>query len=112
MQANRCRAVDIGVLLRLAGLDVLDCNPMARSPYQQLFADVFWAVIDPNGGRLAAPFDDAVNLNQVIAQLPLKILHIFRFGDLWIKGFPRIEVTDTKVQCAALHWRLRTQRLT
>ena len=34
-------ALDVGVLLRFAGLDVLDGNPMFLSPYQQLATDVF-----------------------------------------------------------------------
>ena len=38
---------DIGVLLRLSGLDMLDDNPMFLSPNQQLAADVFRAVVDP-----------------------------------------------------------------
>ena len=50
-------ALDIGVLLGLSGLDVLDGNPMFRRPFHQLFADVFRAVVDPNGAWLAAPFD-------------------------------------------------------
>ena len=37
-------ALDSGVLLRLAGLDVLDGNPMFLSPFHQLFTDVFRAV--------------------------------------------------------------------
>ena len=50
-------ALDVGILLRLAGLDVLDGNPLFISPFQQLFADVFRTIVNPNGARLAAPFD-------------------------------------------------------
>ena len=37
-------AFDIGVLLGLAGLDVLDSNPMLLRPFHQLFTDVFGAI--------------------------------------------------------------------
>ena len=50
-------AFDIGVLLGLAGLDVLDSNPMLLRPFHQLFTDVFGAIVDPNGAWFAAPFD-------------------------------------------------------
>jgi len=53
-------AFDIGVLLRLAGLDVLDGNSMFRRPFHRLFTDVFGAVVDTYGAWLAAPYDDAV----------------------------------------------------
>ena len=38
-----CRAMDMGVLLRLAGLDVLDGDALFLFPYQQLASDVFRA---------------------------------------------------------------------
>ena len=50
-------SLDIGVLLWLTGLDVPDGNPMFFRPFHQLFTDVFWAIIDPNGAGLATPFD-------------------------------------------------------
>ena len=50
-------ALDVGVLLGLTGLDVLDGNTVFRGPDQQLATDVFRAVVDPNGAWLAAPFD-------------------------------------------------------
>ena len=53
-------SLDVGVLLGLARLDVLDCNPLFLGPYQQLATDVFRAVVHPNGAGLAAPFDDPV----------------------------------------------------
>ena len=34
-------ALDLGVLLELAGLDVLDGNPLTRSPFHQFATDVF-----------------------------------------------------------------------
>ena len=55
-------ALDVGVLLRLAGLDVLDGDAPPRSPYQQLATDVFRAVINPNGAWLAAPLDDPIKV--------------------------------------------------
>ena len=48
------------VLLWLAGLDVLDGNPLFSGPFQQLATDVFRPVVDPNGAWFAAPFDDPV----------------------------------------------------
>ena len=53
-------ALDVGVLLGLAGLDVLDGDAPFPGPDQQLAADVFRAVVDPYGAGLAAPFDDPV----------------------------------------------------
>ena len=42
------------VSLRLAGLDMLDDNPLFPGPFQQL--------IDPDYLWLAAPFDDPVQV--------------------------------------------------
>ena len=53
-------ALDIGVLLRLSGLDVLDMNAHLFSPCHQLAADIFRAVINPNNQRPASPLDDPV----------------------------------------------------
>ena len=53
-------ALDICVLLRLAGLYVLDSYTLLLSPYSELLADVFGAIVHPNGVGLAAPLDDAV----------------------------------------------------
>jgi hypothetical protein len=53
-------AFDVGVLLRLAGLDMLDGNPLLFSPFHQFFADVFRVVVHPNGAWLAAPRDDPI----------------------------------------------------
>ena len=39
-------ALDVGVLLRLAGLDVPDGDPMLFGPLQQRAADVFGAIVD------------------------------------------------------------------
>jgi hypothetical protein len=51
---------DPGVLLRLSCLDVLNGNALFISSFQQLDADVFRAIIDPDRAGLAAPFDDAI----------------------------------------------------
>ena len=53
-------ALDIGVLLWLSGLDVLDGDLPLLGPFQQLATDVFRAVVDPYGDRLATPFDNSV----------------------------------------------------
>ena len=53
-------ALDTGVLLRLAWLDVLDGDAQFLSPYQQLATNVFRAVVDRYGAGFAAPFDDPV----------------------------------------------------
>ncbi len=53
-------ALDIGVLLGLAGLNVLDGNPMFLSLFHQLFTDVFRAIVNPNGPGFSAPLDDTV----------------------------------------------------
>ena len=34
---------DYGSILRLSGLDVLDCNPLFLGPFQQLATDIFGA---------------------------------------------------------------------
>ncbi len=57
MHSIVCRAMDVGVLLGLTRLDMLDGNPMFLGPFHQLFADVFGAIVDPYGAWLAAPFD-------------------------------------------------------
>ena len=53
-------ACDICVLLRLSWFDVLDGDTLLLSPYFELFTDIFRAIVDPDGTRLAAPLDDAV----------------------------------------------------
>ena len=47
-------------MLGLSGLDMLDRNPLFLSPFHQLFADVFRAIVNTNDAWLAAPFDDPV----------------------------------------------------
>jgi hypothetical protein len=49
--------MDVGVLLGLSGLDVLDGDAVFLGPYQQLATDVFRAVVHPYDAGLAAPFD-------------------------------------------------------
>ena len=58
--ANAVVALDTGVLPGLAGLDMLDGNPVPRRPFLQLFTDVFWAVVYPYRPGFAASFDDPV----------------------------------------------------
>lgn len=53
-------ALDIYVLLRLAGLDVVEGNALIFGSDSQCRTDVFRAVIDPDGQRLTAPLDDLV----------------------------------------------------
>ena len=53
-------ALDLGVLPRLAGLDMLDGDAPFHGANQQLATDVFRAVVDPYGDRLATPFDNSV----------------------------------------------------
>ena len=48
------------VLLGLSGLDMQDGNPMFFGPFHQLFTDVFRAIVDPYGARLAPPLDDPI----------------------------------------------------
>ena len=38
-------ALNVNVLLRLSGLDVLDANALLLSPFQQLATDIFRAII-------------------------------------------------------------------
>ena len=39
---------------------LLDRNSLFLGPFQQLAADVFGAIVHPNGAKLPAPFDDEV----------------------------------------------------
>jgi len=45
-------ALDIGVLLGLSGLDMLDGDTLLRSPYSERLADVFGAVARREEGLL------------------------------------------------------------
>jgi len=47
-------ALDISVLLRLSGLDVLDGNALFISSFQQLTTDILRPIIYPNGSIKAA----------------------------------------------------------
>ena len=51
---------DIGILLRLAGLNMLNADLTFFRPRQQFAADIFRAIVDPNSLRLAPPFDNPV----------------------------------------------------
>lgn len=53
-------AFDICVLLRLAGLDVLNTDPTLCSPGDQLAADIFRTVVNPNVARLDTPFQNQI----------------------------------------------------
>jgi hypothetical protein len=53
-------ALDIGILLRLARLDILERDVALFSPFQELTIDIFRAVVDSYALRLAAPLDDTV----------------------------------------------------
>ncbi len=54
--------LDIGVLLGLTRLDVLDGNPLLFGPFQQLATDVFRVIIDPDCPGFSSPFDDAIKV--------------------------------------------------
>src|SRR3546814_12304825 len=51
-------ALHVGVLLRLARLDVLDPDVLSFRPVQKRAADVLGAVVAADPARLAAPFTD------------------------------------------------------
>ena len=51
-------SLDIGILLRLAGLDVLELNPRLFSPAGDRPTDIFWSVVTSNRVRLPTPGDD------------------------------------------------------
>ena len=53
-------ALDIRILLRLTKLDMLDHDVVFFSPLQQLAANVFRSVINPNIFWSAPPLDDPV----------------------------------------------------
>ncbi len=49
---------DIGVLLWLSRLDILDVNAHLFSPCHEFTADIFWPIVHSNNLRLAPPFDN------------------------------------------------------
>ena len=53
-------AFDIGVLLRVAGLDVIESDTSAFCPGDEGPADVLRAVVATNDLRLAAPLNDLI----------------------------------------------------
>ena len=53
-------ALDIGVLLRLSGLDEVNADAALGGPDQRHGADVLRGVIATNDQWLASPFDDSV----------------------------------------------------
>ena len=55
-------ALNVGVLLRLSELDVLDGNTLFLNPFQQLATDILGAIINPNSFWFSTPFDDLIKL--------------------------------------------------
>jgi hypothetical protein len=53
-------ALDVGVLLGMPRLDMQDGNSLLFSPFHQLFANVFRAVVDTYGVGLAPTLDDPI----------------------------------------------------
>ena len=53
-------AFNVSILLRLARLDMLDCDVAFFSPFQELATDVFRSIINPNALRSSPPLDDPV----------------------------------------------------
>lgn len=51
-------SLDVGVLLRFSGLDVLDGDTLLLSPFHELTTDIFRAIVHTNSARFSAPFDD------------------------------------------------------
>ena len=53
-------ALDIGILLGLAGLYIVQGNVVFSSPGHQCARDIFWPIINPNSRGFATPLDDSV----------------------------------------------------
>jgi hypothetical protein len=53
-------ALDVSILLGLAGLDMLDGYSSLLRPRQERATDQFRAVVDTNGEGLSSPLDDTV----------------------------------------------------
>lgn len=64
MLGDLCAALvvpfDVGVPLRLVGLDVHQCDAAGFGPGPKNLTDVFRVVVDTKGKRLPAPCDDPV----------------------------------------------------
>ena len=58
--ANAVISLDIGVLLRLSGLDVSQGDALALGPFHEGAADIFRAVVAPDRRGRATPFDNLV----------------------------------------------------
>lgn len=54
------QSFDIGILLRLSGLDVAQAYSLRFDTLHQFATDVLRPIIHTNGERFAAPFDDLV----------------------------------------------------
>jgi hypothetical protein len=53
-------AFDVGILLRIAGLDEVDLDAQLLGPSQQRAADVFRPIVASDRRRFATPFNDLV----------------------------------------------------
>ena len=53
-------ALDVSVLLRLSGLDMLDDNTLFLSPFQQRTTDILRPIINPNGSWFPPLFNDPI----------------------------------------------------
>jgi hypothetical protein len=53
-------ALNVGILLGFARLDILNADMMFFCPSQQFTAYILRVIIDPNSRRLATPFDDII----------------------------------------------------
>lgn len=53
-------ALDIGILLRLAGLDVLDLDLLCLSPSAQCVVDVLRDIVSVQCFRFTTPLDDLI----------------------------------------------------
>src|SRR3990167_7171292 len=53
-------AFDVGVLLWISWLDILQANAVLFRPEHKLAADVLWAVVTTDGLWFTAPLDDLI----------------------------------------------------
>jgi len=60
MEHRAVVALDIGVLLWLSGLDILNVDISRCRPYYQFGADVFQFIIHQNNLQFTLPFDNLV----------------------------------------------------
>ncbi|EJF90359.1 hypothetical protein MEG_01124 [Bartonella tamiae Th307] len=60
MSDGTIETLDIGILLRLPRLDVVQGNSLRFGPFLQFTTDIFGTVVHPDHGWPAAPVDDLV----------------------------------------------------